>query len=103
MITQVHNIDWEGLTNKIDLLDIRILEQLYVPKATATTLMDLTKSLKKYNINKMRISRRLRRLEGFGIIKLIKKTNPLGIWGLPEIGSNVKKLIVGNKKWLGIE
>lgn len=103
MLLSQENINWYDISIKLDFTNIRILEQIYNPKATTITLVELSKRLKKYKINKMKCSRRLRDLEKMGLISIIKKTNPLCIWGLWEIEDKINFRILESKRLLRIE
>jgi len=95
--------EWQELDRCMDFVNLRILEQIYIPKAKATVLYELSRKLKRYGIKELRIARRLKTLEKIGVIKIIHKSRPLGVWGNPRIELHIQFKILEAKKLLGVE
>ena len=84
---------WHNLHTQIDLLDVKILEKLYIPDTEPQLLCMVFKRLKKLNYSKETVRRRVYYLRDIGLLKVIDKTRPLVLWPIEDIKANVKTMI----------
>ncbi|MEW6040589.1 MAG: HTH domain-containing protein [Elusimicrobiota bacterium] len=90
---------WEHLVHRIGFLDIKILENLYIPSATTTYFNALLKKMNRLNVKRTAIRNHIDKLEELGLIETIK-SGILLVNSIPEIQDNVKKLIIRCKlRW----
>ena len=91
--------NWEQLVHRLHFLDIKILEQVYLPQPTTTYFNALLSKTRKMNVKRTAIRNHIRKLEEFGLLKTIK-SGILVINSIPEIAENVTKLILRCKlRW----
>lgn len=84
---------WQSLHTQIDLLDVKILEKLYIPDTEPQLLCVIFKRLRRLNYSKETIRRRIYYLRDMGLIEVIDKTRPLVLWPIEDIKANVKTMI----------
>lgn len=84
---------WEVLIKKLKIIDVFILELLYIPRSTATCMQDVVNRMSKYNLQRTAVRNRLDRLELLGLIKL-RRSSLTCVNSIPALEQNVKKLIV---------
>ncbi|KKW22069.1 MAG: hypothetical protein UY62_C0012G0005 [Parcubacteria group bacterium GW2011_GWF2_50_9] len=91
---------WALLIKKLKVIDIFILEILYVPRSTATFMQDVVNRIGKYNLQRTAIRNRLDRLELLGLIKL-QRSSLTCVNSIPALEQNIKKLIICCKMRFG--
>jgi len=84
---------WQNLHTQIDLLDVKILEKLYIPDTEPQLLCMIFQRLKRLNYSKETIRRRIYYLRDMGLVKVVDKTRPLVLWPIEDIKANVKNMI----------
>jgi hypothetical protein len=84
---------WQNLHAQIDLLDVKILEKLYIPDTEPQLLCMIFQRLKKLNYSKETIRRRVYCLRDIGLLRVVDKTRPLVVWPIEDIKANVKTMI----------
>ena len=90
---------WEQLVRQLGFLDIKILENLYLPAATTTYFDALLKKLYRLNVKRTAIRNHVRKLEELGLIETIK-SGLLLVNSISDIQDNARKLIVRCKlRW----
>jgi len=91
---------WNLLIKKLKIIDVFILEILYVPRSTATFMQDVVNRIGKYNLQRTAIRNRLDKLELLGLIKL-QRSSLTCVNSIPSMEENVKRLIVCCKMRFG--
>lgn len=91
---------WELLVKRLKIIDVFILEILYVPHATATFMQDVVNRIGKYNLQRTAIRNRLDRLELLGLIKL-QRSSLTCVNSIPSLEQNMKRLIICCKMRFG--
>lgn len=84
---------WLALTKRLTIIDIFILQILYVPTSTATHLQDIVNRISKYNLRRTAVRNRLDKLESLGLIKMTRSSLTC-VNSIPALESRVKKLIM---------
>ena len=84
---------WQNLHTQIDLLDVKILEKLYIPDTEPQLLCMISQRLKRLNYSKETIRRRIYYLRDMGLLKVVDKTRPLVLWPIEDIKANLKNMI----------
>jgi len=84
---------WHNLHTQTDLLDIKILEKLYVPDTEPQLLCILYQRLRKLNYSRETVRRRVYKLSKLGLLRLVDKTNPLVIWPIEDIKTNIRNTV----------
>lgn len=91
---------WQFLIKKLKIIDVFILELLYVPQSTATYMQDVVNRIGKYNLKRTAVRNRLNNLERLGLIKL-NRSSLTCVNSIPDLETNVKKLIICCKMRFG--
>jgi hypothetical protein len=84
---------WLALTKRLTIIDIFILQILYVPTTTATYLQDVVNQISKYNLQRTAVRNRLNKLEALGLIKMTRSSLTC-VNSIPALEGRVKRLIM---------
>jgi hypothetical protein len=84
---------WQNLHTQIDLLDVKILEKLYIPDTEPQLLCMIFNRLKRLNYSKETIRRRVYYLRDIGLLKIVDQTRPLVLWPIDDLKANVKTMV----------
>jgi hypothetical protein len=86
------NIDWVRLVLNVDIVSLRILEKVYLPDPKPYVLGILYREISGVRVSKVTVWRRVQKLAGLGLLKIMEETRPLCVWPVEELSGNVKKL-----------
>lgn len=87
------HVIWQDLHTKIDLLDAKILEKLYLPDTEPLLLCILCQRLNNLNFSKETIRKRIYQLRELGLLRILDKTNPLVLWPIEEMKGNIRTIV----------
>ena len=92
-------IEWEQLVKRLHFLDIKILENLYLPEPTATYFKALERKFDRVNVKRTAIRNHIKKLEDLGLLETLK-SGILLVNSIPQIAENVRMLIIHSKlRW----